>query len=180
MRQVRRIAAATALLALAAGCAGGEPDAPIRPVVSLPDEVGAVDRAALVGTWACRELNPLTGREPVTSTMELGADGRGHNVGQADMMERGAPVSGKMVIDTVYDWRVDGDRLVAANARTTVRSADGEPTSGFLAGLAQMAVNTFAKGGAPGSMDVLRLDARELVLRNAEVAEAPTLACTRA
>jgi hypothetical protein len=43
---------------LLAGCATGGGETPRRPTTSVADDVGAVDRAAVVGTWQCRELNP--------------------------------------------------------------------------------------------------------------------------
>src|SRR3712207_5287131 len=73
---------------MAAGCAGGG-SAPTRSAISVTDEVGAIDRSLLVGRWACRELNPYPGRPPLTSTMELSADGTGHNSGVVDTAEQG-------------------------------------------------------------------------------------------
>ncbi len=62
---------------LLAGCAvgGGGGDAPRRPAVAIADEVAAVDRDLVVGTWACRELNPYPEMPPLTITTTYEADG---------------------------------------------------------------------------------------------------------
>ncbi len=167
---------------VAAGCAGGtgSGSAPTRSAVSVADEVGAIDRSLLVGRWACRELNPYPGRPPLTSTMELSADGTGHNSGVVDTAEQGGPLPARMAMDFTYRWTVDGERLVISDLQSDIRAADESAASGMMAGVAQWAMRAFGNQAEPATSNVLKLDRQELVLRGAEVAEAPVQSCTRA
>src|SRR4051812_37873954 len=58
------------------GDGGGYSRSTQRPVVNVPNQVTSVDRRLIVGTWQCRELNPLPGM-PVhpTNTTTYNADG---------------------------------------------------------------------------------------------------------
>jgi hypothetical protein len=181
MRMVRLALVAAAGLAVA-GCAGGSGSSsgPMRPAVSVADEVSAIDRSLLIGRWACRELNPYPGRPPITATMELAADGGGHNSGVVDMAQQGGPMPGRMAMDFAYRWKVEGDRLVVSDMQSNIRAADENATSGMMAGIAQFAMRTFGNQAQPATSNVLKLDSQELVLRSADVAEAPVQSCSRA
>ena len=72
----RRVFGVLSALGLLAACAGGGSGSrPVRPVVSMADEVGTVNRQLIVGTWQCRELNPYPGRPAQTTTATYHADG---------------------------------------------------------------------------------------------------------
>jgi hypothetical protein len=170
-----------AACAALAGCAGGgEPTTPLRAAIDVPDEVAAVDRATLIGKWSCRELNPMTGRAPVVSTVEFRGDGTGHNYGLIDMAQQGSPMTGRMAVDYTYDWNVQGEQVVVDNAKASIKAADDSPMTGMMAGMAQVASNVFSNQLKPATANVLRLTPTELVIHNGEVAEAPILGCTRA
>jgi hypothetical protein len=180
MRKAREVVGVAAC-AMLVGCAGGrEPSTPLRAAVSIPDEVAEVDRAALVGKWSCRELNPMTGRAPVDSTGEFRSDGTGHNFGLIDMAQQGSPLTGRMAVDYTYNWNVQGEQVVVSNDKASIKAADDSPMTGMMAGMAQMASNVFSNQLKPGTANVLKLTPTELVIHNGEVAEAPVLGCTRA
>lgn len=190
MRTIRTAAAAAAagagaclatLAACATGGGGEEPSSAAlrRPAVTMPDEVRDVDRAKLVGTWTCKELNPIEGRAPITTTVRFNQDGTARNSAIVDMAAQGGPVGGKMAIDYAYTWQVQGERVVAVNPQATVRAADGSQATGFLASLSQFVINRFSSETKPGTMDPLKLTSSELVLRSGEMADGPVLACTK-
>jgi hypothetical protein len=168
------------------GCAGGDGGGPAtaptpsRPEVVFEDEVGAIDAKRLAGRWDCRELNPFTGRPPATNTVTYDADGTARSQGLLDLTEQGVPVGGRMTVNFTYGWRVEGERVVASDIRSEIKAADGNAATGFMAGLTQMAANTFANRGKPGTVNVLRLNDRELVMRDTETPQAPLIGCTRA
>jgi hypothetical protein len=85
-----------------------------------------------------------------------------------------------MTVNFTYGWRVEGERVVASDIRSEIKAADGNAATGFMAGLTQMAANTFANRGKPGTVNVLRLNDRELVMRDTETPQAPLIGCTRA
>lgn len=183
-RRTASAALGSALLLLLAGCASGGGDdpgsLPPRPAVAIEDQVGAVDPARLVGRWDCRELNPYPDRPAQAQTMVFEAGGKARNEAVVDMARQGGPLPGRMRVDHAYDWRVEGERVVAGNARSTVKAADGSAATGMMAGMAQFVINNLSGGAEPGTMDVLRLDGRELVVRAAELGEAaPVIGCTR-
>ena len=84
-----------------------------------------------------------------------------------------------MAVDFTYGWQVQGERIVATNVQSSVRSLDGNPATGMLAGLSQFVVNHFSNQLKPGTLDPLKLDRQELVLRNADVQNGPVLDCRR-
>ena len=176
-------AGAVLALALLAGCAGGgsgTAPTPTRAEVVFEDEVRVVDAKRLVGRWECRELNPFTGRPPGRQTMTYEVGGKGRSQALLDMAEQGGPPLGRMTLDSTCDWRVEGERVVASNIRTDARAADGDAASGFMAGLTQMVANNFINRNKPGTVNVLRLTDRELVMRDTETPQAPLIGCTRA
>jgi hypothetical protein len=112
--------------------------------------------------------------------MELSADGTGHNSGVVDTTEQGGPLPARMAMDFTYRWTVDGERLVISDLQSDIRAADESAASGMMAGVAQWAMRAFGNQAEPATSNVLKLDRQELVLRGAEVAEAPVQSCTRA
>ena len=112
--------------------------------------------------------------------MVFEAGGKARNEALVDMARQGGPLPGRMRVDYAYDWRAQGERVVASNARSTGKAADGGAATGMMAGMAQFVINNLSGGAKPGTMDVLRLDGRELVVRAAELGEAaPVIGCTR-
>ncbi len=180
-RFLAAIAAGTLILAGCASTGGGSPpSAPARPAAAVPDQVGAVDRTLLIGNWSCHELNPVPGRPTATEVqVSFNPDGTGHNSAVVDTSQGGNPLGGKMAVDFTYGWQVQGERIVATNVQSSVRSLDGNPATGMLAGLSQFVVNHFSNQLKPGTLDPLKLDRQELVLRNADVQNGPVLDCRR-
>lgn len=166
--------ASLAAVGVLAACVGGG-SAPGRPAVSLADEVGAIDRDLVVGTWQCRELNPYPERplQAITTTYE--ADGRFTGQGRS---AEGGPVGG-MIVDVWGSWAVEGDQLVASDVRTEARAADDNPAINMLAGLGAAIANTMMATQREGASDVLRLTPNDLVMRPIGVQDAPVIACTR-
>ena len=179
----RPLAALAAGPLILAGCAstGGSPpeSAPARQAVAVQDQVGAVDRALLVGSWSCRELNPYPGRPATEVQVSFNPDGTGHNSAVVDTSQGGNPLGGRMALDFTYSWQVQGERVVATGVQSSVRSLDGNPATGMMAGLSQFVINHFSNQLKPGTLDPLKLDRQELILRNADVQDGPVLDCTR-
>lgn len=178
----RPLAAVTMGSLLLAGCAstgGPSPSAPQRPALAVQDQVGAVDRALLVGNWSCHELNPYPGRPATEVQVSFNPDGTGHNSAVVDPSQGGSPLGGRMAVDFTYSWQVQGERVVATGVQSSVRALDDNPAAGMLAGLSQFVINRFSNQLKPGTLDPLRLDRQELVLRNADVQDGPVLGCTR-
>jgi hypothetical protein len=179
----RSLAAAAAGSLVLAGCAtmggGVPPSGPQRPAVAVEDQVGTVDRAMLVGAWSCREMNPYPGRPSVTSEVRFDADGTGHNSAVVDTSQGGNPLGGRMALDYTYNWQVQGDRIVASGVQSSVKALDGNPATGLMAGLSQFVINRFSSELKPGTLDPLKLDRHELIVRNADAPGGPVLDCTR-
>lgn len=182
MNKITVVGGLLAGLALA-GCAGGGSDTtptPTRAEVVFEDEVRAIDQKRLVGRWECRELNPFAGRQPATHTATYEAGGKARSQALVDMAQQGGPSAGRMAVDFTYDWRIDGERIVASGIRSDIRAADGNAATGVMAGVTQFVANNFANRGKPGTVNVLRLTDRELVMRDTETPEAPLFGCDRA
>jgi hypothetical protein len=179
---IRSLAAVAAGVMALAGCAsmggGPSPSAPERPAVAVQDEVGAVDRALLIGTWSCRELNPYPGRPATDVQVSFNADGTGHNSAILDPAQGGSPL-GKMAVDFTYNWQVQGERILASGVQSSVHALDGNPATGVMAGLSQFVVNRFSSQLKPGTLDPLKLDRQQLIVRNADAPDGPVLDCTR-
>src|SRR5689334_14957696 len=181
MRHLRPAALAAGSLILA-GCAstgGPSASAPARPAVAVQDQVGAVDRALLVGSWSCHELNPYPGRPATEVQVSFNPDGTGHNSAIVDTSQGGNPLGGRMALNFTYSWQVQGDRVVATGVQSSLHALDGNPATGMMAGLSQFVINHFSNQLKPGTLDPLKLDRQELVLRNADVQDGPVLDCTR-
>jgi hypothetical protein len=86
---------------------------------------------------------------------------------------------GRMAMDFAYRWKVEGDHLVVSDMQSNIRAADENATSGMMAGIAQFAMRTFGNQAQPATSNVLKLDSQELVLRSADVEEAPVQSCSR-
>src|SRR5947208_2595006 len=94
-RPLAAVAAGTLILVGCASTGGPPPSAPARPAVAVPDQVGAVDRALLIGNWSCHELNPVPGRPTATEVqVSFNPDGTGHNSAVVDTSQGGNPLGG--------------------------------------------------------------------------------------
>jgi hypothetical protein len=176
----RLLAGIAAGLSLAA-CAtdGGSGSAPIRPVVNVTDEVSTVDADQMVGTWTCRQLNPIPDMPDVASTMTYEASGKGRVVAVADTQGKTAGIPAKLKTDFTYDWSVEGERLVISNVDSTITAADDSAGSSILAPIAQLVSSTFIDESEPSTSDVLELTDTKLVTRPIGVEDPPIISCTR-
>jgi hypothetical protein len=162
-----------AVVLLAACAAGGGGEAPQRPAVSVADQVGAVDRSLVVGTWQCRDLNPYPGAPEQVVTETFGADGS--FLGQSRVSGEG-PV-GMIQVSARGKWAVEGDRITTTGVTTQASSAD--PTLNMIAGLTAEYLNRQPPSLRDGSSELLKLSRSELVLRPLAVEDPPIIACTR-
>lgn len=158
---------------LLSGCVGVAGDAPKRPPVTLADEVQQVDRAEIVGSWTCRELNPYPEVPQQVSTITYADDGT--FTGKARYDATTPPFAG-MTVESGGTWAVAGDRIVTSDVRTSAGSDD--PFTNVMAGIATSFANSFA-GQQQGSGDVLELTKAKLVFRLVGVDDPPVYACTR-
>ena len=101
------------------GCAMGGGDTPRRPVVSVTDEVQAIDREALVGTWECRELNSYPEIPQVTTRTTYRADGTFTSEGRSAPR----PPFGSMEIEAKGRWAVEGQQVTTSGVETEASSA---------------------------------------------------------
>ena len=170
----RRVFGVLSALGLVAACAGGG-SGPVRPVVSMADEVGTVDRRLIVGTWQCRELNPYPGRPAQTTMATYNADGTFTSEGRA----AGQGPVGAMVVNARVNWAVQGEQMVSSNVRSEARAADGNAATNMLAGLGAAIANSMMASQREGAADLLKLSRGEMVLRPVGVEDAPVLSCTR-
>ena len=169
------------LAALLAGCAsGGEPTPALqRPMVAVTDTAANVDRAQLVGTWACRELNPVPGHAPAQQTIRYNADGTGSTSSVIDASQTARDLSGRYDLDFTYNWAVEGGKIVASNVRSKATPADSSESSGLLARLTEVVVSNFGATGKPGAAELLQQSHDKLVMKAANVEGGPILSCTR-
>ena len=85
-----------------------------RPPVTIAKEVTTVSTAELVGSWACRELNPYADQPAVTTTIVLAADGTMSSEALLPMAGT-MPGATDMLMRMTGDWRVEGDRLITTD-----------------------------------------------------------------
>ena len=171
---------ALAVTGCASGGGGGEPTPAMqRPMVTVTDTAATVDRAQLIGTWACRELNPVPGHAPAEQTIRYDADGKGSTSSVVDASQTNRELSGRYDLDFTYDWTVDGGKIVASNVHTKATPADSSDSSGALARLTEVVVSSFGATGRPGAAEVLQQNHDKLVLKAANVEGGPILSCTR-
>lgn len=163
--------------ALLAGCAmGGGGSEAKRPAVSVADEVGAVQRAMLVGTWRCHELNPYPELPKATRLVTFAEDG----TVTTETRTEDDPRYGSMQATSRGKWSVEGERIVMRDMTLEAKAAEGNtnPFTSMLTGLTTTVANTFMRDEMSGSADVLELTRGELVFR--PVAEdPPVVACRR-
>lgn len=161
--------------ALLAGCAVGESGPPQRPAMIVADEVGRLDPARIVGTWTCRELNPMPGlaEQTIVTTYEVG--------GVFTSVSRSAPRPplGAMLVTVRGRWSVEGDRIATSGVTTEARAADGDPRTDTMAKLGASFLNSLGDKGSASASEVLRLSAGYLVLRPLGVEDPPVISCTR-
>lgn len=159
-------------LLLVTGCATGG-DTPRRPAVSVADEVSAVDRAAVVGSWQCRELNPYPEVPTVATTTTYRADGSFTSEGRS----AARPPLGAVEITATGNWSVEGGAIVTSGVTTEASSADA--WTDMMAGVAARLVDSFGGPEDRAAGEVLKLTRAELVLRPSGVEDPPVIACTR-
>jgi hypothetical protein len=167
------LAAAVLLTGCAVGGGGGDVR---RPSVTVADEVTAIDRGMLVGSWGCRELNPYPELPRATRTITFAGDG----TVVAETLTGDDPRYGPLRGTSRGTWSVEGDRFALRDMRIEAGAAEGSPNpfGAVLGGLAGTVANTFFRDRMGGASDVLRLTRGELVFR--PVAEdPPVVACTR-
>ena len=162
---------ATATLAACAGV-GGPP--PKRPPVQVGDQVQQVDRAAIVGIWSCRELNPYAEVPAQNSTVTYAADGS--FISKARYDAGATPPFAGMSVVTTGKWSVEGDRIVTSDVNSQASSPDA--FTNMLAGVATSFANNMS-AQQQGSGDVLKLTRNELTIRPVGIDDPPVLACTR-
>ncbi len=176
----RRLVLALPCLLLAA-CATGGSDVPKRPPVNVADTVSSVDKALLVGTWQCHELNPVPGVPETKQEIAFKADGTLVSTGHAAMPEEASGMlgTGDMISTTTGSWQVEGGDIATSGLHTEVTSADGNALMGAMAGLVSSIANSSSATMAPGKTNVLRLGPHELVMRPVGVEDPPVLSCSR-
>ena len=162
---------ATAALAACSGIAGPPPK---RPPVQVGDRVQQVDRAAIVGIWSCRELNPYAEVPAQNSTVTYAADGS--FISKASYDAGATPPFGGMSVVTTGKWSVEGDRIVTSDVNSQASSPDA--FTNMLAGVATSFANSMS-AQQQGSGDVLKLTKTELTIRPAGVEDPPVIGCTR-
>ena len=170
--------ASLAAAVLLTGCAvgGGGGGDVRRPSVTVADEVTAIDRGMLVGSWGCRELNPYPELPRATRTITFAGDGTVVAETKTEDDPRYGPLRGT----SRGTWSVEGDHFALRDMRLEAGAAEGSPNpfGAVLGGLAGTVANTFFRDRMGGASDVLRLTRDELVFR--PVAEDPPIvACTR-
>jgi len=83
--------------------------APERPVYTGLDNVDNANPSDLVGTWTVRELNPYSGSEPSTTTIEYREDGT--VIGIITPEGEGIEALGKMEFELTGNWTLTDDIL---------------------------------------------------------------------
>ncbi|MCB1994216.1 MAG: hypothetical protein KDG49_22405 [Geminicoccaceae bacterium] len=147
-----------------------------RPPVSVTKEVTMVSAAELVGSWTCRELNPYPDQPPIETQLDIRDDGTLTSEALLPM-DQEMPGAGDLILTIDADWQVEGDRMVTTNTQGSTRAADG--STGSVSALLNQAMAAFTELAADGTSEVLKVDARELVMRGDEP-DAPTVSCQRA
>lgn len=172
--RLRRPWLACCLLLLTASC---QIEAPERPAVDIVDEVTAIDRAALIGGWNCRELDPYPGQPVLVQQLTFNGDGTFRAVATAPL-ERELTGGRLLETATTGNWRVDGDIVEIRDTIVETAARGGHRTAGALGILDETTAEFGTPSGIQGSAKTLRLTEEELVLRGLE-ADAPTWGCKR-
>ena len=84
-----------------------------------------VDRAMVVGTWECRELNPYPQVPKQTAKLTYAKDGTLSGIAHSQAM----PPFAEMTIKSTCKWTVEGDRIVTSDIQTEAGSEDHQGLS---------------------------------------------------
>ena len=156
----RRLEAALALLLLLGAC---EPESD-RPVLASYRPGVPLVPASLVGTWRCSDLNPYPDQPQQAITTTYAADG---SFESNSVIPKRGPVGAIQVVQRGR-WSIDAGRLVTADVITDAHAMDGNTSTEALAKASAQTVDAMSAGKSAAS-EVLRLDARRLTLRPADV-----------
>jgi hypothetical protein len=167
------IGALLAGMLLLAACATGGGETPRRPATSVVDEAGAVDRAAVVGTWQCRELNPYPEVPQVATTTTYRADGTFTSEGRSAPR----PPLGPMRVEANGRWSVEGGEIVTSEVTTEASSEDA--WTNLMAGVGAHFIDLVGGAQDRVSVEVLKLSRGELVVRPSGVEDPAVIACAR-
>ncbi len=153
---------AVALGLLLAACAAAPSEVGV-----YPDHVGEVDRNLLVGSWACKDLDPPSSQERL---LEITAD---HGL-MRGLLPKGSADPGQ-----ARD-RIDGEwHIIDGYVQTT----DLHPVAGGDDGLGATLTSLVGDGPPlrlePRTLNVLDLDRRRLVFRNVNEDSDPVISCRR-
>jgi hypothetical protein len=160
---------------LVAGCTTGGSDPPRRPVVAVADEVTSLDGRQIVGTWQCRELNPLPEIPQQIIVTTYADDG----TFRSESRSAPRPPLGAMLVTVQGRWAVEGDRITTSGVTTEAHAAGGDAWTDMMANLGASFVNSLGERGSTSAGEVLRLGPGELVLRPLGVEDPPVISCTR-
>ena len=155
------------------GCASDGGETPKRPPLAVPDEVTAINRGQLVGTWQCHELNPYPQMPKQMSRTTYNSDGTFLTEAQS----QGQQALGPIAVKVTGKWAVQGDEIVGSDVKTEAGSTDAFTNA--IAGIGTSLVNSMGHGQTQGTGNVLKLTAHELVMRPTGIDDPPTIACTR-
>jgi hypothetical protein len=163
-------AARLALLLLLGAC---EPESD-RPMLASYRPGAAVELASLVGTWRCSDLNPYPDQPHQAITTTYAADGTYEST---SLVPKRGPL-GPIQVTQRGRWSIDDARLVTSDVVTDAHAVDGNTSTEALAKASAQVVDAMS-AGKPAASEVLRLDARRLTLRPADVADPPVIGCLR-
>lgn len=103
-------------------------------------------------------------------------DADGSYVSQSEIAGQGP--MGPIAVVQRGRWSVADNRLLTHDVVTQARAIDGNTATDALAKASAELVDAVS-GGKPAASEVLRLDAKRLTLRPAEVTDPPVIGCTR-
>ena len=155
------------------GCASDGGETPKRPPLAVPDEVTAINRGQLVGTWQCHELNPYPQMPKQTS--------RDHVQQRRHLPHRGAVPGAAGVGSHCREGhrQMGGGRRSDHDSDIKTEAGSADEFTNVMAGIGSSIVNTFSKSQPQGSGDVLELTPHKLVFRGVGVEDPPIISCTR-
>lgn len=145
-----------------------------RPVLSALPESNVLDPVVLIGTWRCRDLNPYPGQASQVITTTYAPDGTFVSVSEV----AGQGPVGAIAVIQRGRWSVAANRLLTHDVTTDARAVDGNTETDALAKASAALIDALGKDLAAAS-EVLRLDARRLTLRPADMTDPPVIGCTR-
>jgi hypothetical protein len=159
-----------ACLLLLAAC---EPQSD-RPALSSLPAAAAPEPSLLIGTWRCRDLNPYPGQPRQVITTSYDADGS--FVSESEIAGRGA--MGPIAVAQRGRWSLADGQLLTHDVTTQARALDGNSETDALVKASAELIDAVGRDKRVAS-EVLRLDAKRLTLRPAEVTDPPVIGCTR-